>query len=269
MNCPHCAAPIRTEARFCSACGNPLAEPTDAVAVDDEQEGATAVPRNAGSRWLLVAVSAAGAVLAVIVLVILRPGGGAEQSRSTSPSARGDTGTTQSEDGDRSVLAPESTSELVLSGNGFESIPFGTPAHEALERLTELLGQPRSDEPGPDPGLCPDRYVTWEAISVYFDEESSSGVEHFAGWSMDALNGGSGTADDLRTATGLGLGSTAAEIEQLTADFDYFEGDPVGTPPFGPIQPSYTIDSMSFVMTGDGPSAVVDQMFSGFTGCGE
>lgn len=149
--------------------------------------------------------------------------------------------------------------DLVLEGDGLGPITFGMPADQAIERLRVVLGEPRDDSLGPDPGLCPDRTVSWGWLRVSFSDEAASSDLQFSGWSLN--NRGDAVAETgpyLTTSQGIGLDSTAAEIERLAPQADA-----------GISGQSYDLEDISLYLDTAGPSGVVEYLGAGFNGCVE
>ncbi len=125
------------------------------------------------------------------------------------------------------VGEPITIEELTLEVGGIGDIEFGQPGSEAIGRLIASLGDPDEDT-GPvvsdgSWGTCvgdTERIVTWGpfAAIVVVDPD---GTETFAGYRLDlALRGFSHPAADLATLSGLQVGRSYRQLEQIYADFE-------------------------------------------------
>lgn len=124
------------------------------------------------------------------------------------------------------VGEPITIAELTLQVGGVGDIEFGQPAADAVGRLVASLGEP-DDDTGPIAsdgtwGTCEgdvERIVTWGpfAAIVVVDPD---GTETFAAYRLDlALRGFSHPAADLATLSGLQVGRSYRQLEQIYADF--------------------------------------------------
>ncbi len=167
---------------------------------------------------------------------------------------------------------------LVLIPGGFQTVPFGVEPDVAIARVALAFGEPTQDTgwtPAQDLGPCPGefvRLVSWGELSVLFSDEVSPfavpGARHFTAW----LYTGPATPGDqgLRTGTGIGLGSTRAELEAAYGDrLIVIEDDLFG--------PSFRVDFepdaddfiyLSGALSESGPGGVVIGLAGG-RGCGE
>ncbi|WP_419932520.1 hypothetical protein [Candidatus Poriferisodalis sp.] len=123
--------------------------------------------------------------------------------------------------GGAAVPRPEG---VVLAGDGLGLVPFGTSAQAAVEVLTVALGQPVADSGWIDTfsiyGNCPGsrlRAVEWPGVLALFgdaqdgNQHRDAADEHFMTWRL-----GSFGPDPymLRTAEGIGVGATRAEVAE-------------------------------------------------------
>ncbi len=107
-----------------------------------------------------------------------------------------------------SVAAPK----LAVEGEGLRwflqpsgsarPIPFGRPQAEMLASLETVRG-PASKGTNQDCGAGPVQYASWpDGLSLVFQDK------RFVGWGLDSR-----AADAITTASGIGPGSTRAELE--------------------------------------------------------
>jgi hypothetical protein len=99
---------------------------------------------------------------------------------------------------------------LALEGEGlrvFDSetgasraLPFGTAMEPTLAALAALRGAPAEQAVNEECGAA---FASWDGLTAWFDEG------RFVGWA--ARSGGTG--QPLTTASGVGVGSTRAELE--------------------------------------------------------
>lgn len=167
---------------------------------------------------------------------------------------------------------------LVLIPGGFQTVPFGVEPDVAIGRVALAFGEPTDDTgwlPSQDLGPCPGefvRLVSWGELSVLFTDEVTPfavpGARHFTSW----LYTGPAAPTDagLRTATGIGLGSSRADLEAAYGErLNVIEDDLFG--------PSFRVDFepdtddvlyLSGALSDAGPAGVVIGLAGG-RGCGE
>ena len=128
---------------------------------------------------------------------------------------------------------------LVLRGDGLGALDFGTPTGPAMETLGELLG-PNSPGDEYPYGGHPLRHVYWDDIglAVVFSEYEfyrDDGLEHLAGWGHGPKPTGESTTPTpswvLKTAEGIGIGSTLAEVQDAYGERVVVEAAPCDGPP--------------------------------------
>ncbi len=141
-----------------------------------------------------------------------------------------------------STVTPTTTgagSSLVLRGDGLGDFDFGTPTAVVMETLVEVLGTPSPGEEYPYGGH-PLRHVYWDdvGLSVIFSDYEfyrDDGVEHLAGWGHGPKPTGEPKAGGaiwrLRTAEGIGIGSTLTDIQATYGDLLVLEDAPCDGPP--------------------------------------
>lgn len=108
-----------------------------------------------------------------------------------------------------STLPPApSAPEVVLEPDGLGVVAFGDPADVVVTRLGEALGPPVDDRAL---GSCPtgeaDRLVQFAELGVILAGKGEA--ERFVAWDLGLA---SGAFPELRTAEGVGVGSTLAEL---------------------------------------------------------
>jgi len=151
--------------------------------------------------------------------------------------------------------APEATTatsalsagSLVLAADAIGPLSFGTQAARALSGLNQALGKAAPPATVADPIACgATRVFGWNGFSAVVNEVSgrSGGKTGLVGWS---LRGQGPAGADLKTAKGIGLGST---VKSLRAAY----GDTVVFAP-GAAGPGFTITTDRGSMTGDLDSA--------------
>jgi hypothetical protein len=92
---------------------------------------------------------------------------------------------------------------FIIPSGSARPIPFGTPAADVIALLTKILGSPPREE-GDSPE-CGGRFATWSAgLTTWFTRGA------FAGWHVS-------DGSRLTTASGIGLGSTRADVESAYA----------------------------------------------------
>lgn len=111
---------------------------------------------------------------------------------------------------------------VVLDGDGLGIVGFGAPVEPALGTLIDALGQPVADTGWIDPfsiyGDCPGsrlRVVEWPGVLAFFGDPEDRYLhrdpagEHFMSWRLGTFG-----PDPymLRTASGIGVGSTRDEV---------------------------------------------------------
>jgi hypothetical protein len=107
----------------------------------------------------------------------------------------------------------EAGTDLVLRPDGLGEIAFGTPADVALQQLSELLGPALEQDVDlwcEEADAVPVAQMTqWEAVGVLVQDGQ------LQGWTVsDAVN----VAPGPRTDTGIGLGSTVADLRDAYGD---------------------------------------------------
>ena len=200
-------------------------------------------------------------------------GGGADDARLTRPppsttAAPEATSSAPAASGSTAAPAPATTSpapsapEVVLGPDGLGVARFGDPAGAVLARLAGILGAPVDDRPL---GSCPaggaDRLVQFAELGVVLAGEGAA--QRFVAWDVGLA---SGAFPELRTADGVSVGSTLAEVRraypgavEVIADDAFGPRLEVALAPRG---------SMGGTLTGTGPDATVVTLGAGEATCG-
>lgn len=122
------------------------------------------------------------------------------------------------------ATVPESAG-VVLSRDGLGVVAFGDPAEPALQALRDAMGKPNSVTRWLSMdrslwGACPGdlvRGAKWGDLWVIFSDESELGAErHVSSWVLGRA--GVYGRTQLRTAEGIGVGSTVAELRAVYGD---------------------------------------------------
>lgn len=165
------------------------------------------------------------------------------------------------------TLAP-----LVLEGDGLGPVDFGAAPEEAIAEVTARLGPASSDSGWVNSrgvfGTCPGnitRVVRWESLRLFFSDGPTDFGED--GHHLFYYSQSSAEADvviDLRTAAGIGIGST---VEDLTATY----GTRLTIESTSPFGVTFTVSGgpglLSGTLTQSVPEGQVSGVAGGF-GCG-
>lgn len=132
--------------------------------------------------------------------------------------------------GDSSTIAavgvPIAINELTMSSNDIGPLEFGDPGNEVLGRLVSTFGQPTDDTGfivgNGGFGECPGdsiRVVRWGPLNIVTRGEASNHV--FVSYRMDLKYGGiTSPTTDMATLSGLRVGDTVGELEEIYGDFN-------------------------------------------------
>ena len=171
------------------------------------------------------------------------------------------------------IPAPLGVDELILRADGIGAALFGTDPDSVVKYLTSVLGAPTDDSDWVDPSTyyaCAGtvvRRVEWGVLAVMFGDESNtaSGRAHLMSYTYGAVDRLGDEPRELRTSSGLTLGSTVAELRSAHPDVVLSEGDTDVD-----IPPSYfipnTSPSPSGLLTGVGDDDLLLVVFGG-SGC--
>jgi hypothetical protein len=149
--------------------------------------------------------------LALLALTAACTGGGGPQRARLSGGVEPPPETAVQPEPSTSPTAALSATAVVLMPDGLGPLPFGTQAARSMEALTQAFGRAETIVPLPAGSTCgATRTFHWKGFAVWINEVTgqSGGKPGLVGWSLTAP-----TTADLRTATGIGLGSTAAAVK--------------------------------------------------------
>jgi hypothetical protein len=158
----------------------------------------------------------------------------------------------------------------VLRDDGLGDALFGTDPEEVVRYVQAILGPPTADSGWADPfsafGVCPGtevRGVTWGDLTLLFSDDSTvaSGRRHFFNYSYGPPFGVSIQPDGMRTDTGIGIGSTVAELRAAYPTVRIFPPD---------IADAYFVVDENFTgfLSGTADTDTVRSVIGGI-GCGE
>ncbi len=229
--------------------------------------GPVPAPASLG-RWRRGAV----AVLAGCAGVVGCRGGAGEVDRVgrvplTSEPAPATTTTTTTIPTTASTAAPSSTTstvpadpEIVLNPDGLGLVAFGDPAESVVARLSAVLGPPVDDRPV---GSCAtgeaDRLVQFGELGVVLAGDGAA--QRFVAWDVGLA---SGATPVLRTAEGVGVGSTLSELRAAYPDQLEVEPDAAFGPRFEVRQRS---GAMTGTLTGTANGDTVVTLGAGAVNC--
>lgn len=192
-----------------------------------------------------------GAGVALLALVSACSPGGAPNSNEVATSAN----VAATKRGTATKAAEQAAPMLAVAGEGLRlfdrdtgsarPVPFGTPREAALAALA-FRGEPAATGRLEECGAGPLDYARWgDGLTLYFQDS------RLAGWALD----GSGK-DSPTTASGLGVGSTRAELE-AAYDAEVFDST-LGT--------EFAAGEIFGILDGTGPSAKIAHLWAG-TSC--
>lgn len=165
-----------------------------------------------------MAAAAAAAAVGLLGACSDDDGAGDATTTSAAPPASSPPEATEPVPAETTSTEAQAAAEIVLRGDGLGVTALGAAPEEAVQAVTAALGEPTRDA-GWQPsfseyGTCPGskiRGVEWEHLVLLFtDETTAFGTgEHLFAWRI------SGAPPALGTSTGLGIGATTADAEQL------------------------------------------------------
>jgi hypothetical protein len=148
---------------------------------------------------------------------------------------------------------------------------FGADADEVINYVRSILGQPTADSGWADPyesfGICQGtevRGVSWGDLQLLFSDVSEvmSGRRHFFNYVYGpAANGSSITPEGMRTSTGVGIGTSVADLRAAYPGVQVYPEEIYG--------PYFVVnENLTGFLTGvtDADSVI---SFIGGMGCGE
>ncbi len=152
------------------------------------------------------------------------------------------------------------TPEVVLDPDGLGLVAFGDPAETVVARLSAVLGPPVDDGPV---GSCAtgeaDRLVQFGELGVVLAGNGTA--QRFVAWDVGL---GSGAMPALRTAEGVGVGSTLSDLRAAYSDRLVVVPDAAFGPRFDVHHPSGT---MTGTLTGIGSADTVVTLGAGAASC--
>lgn len=159
---------------------------------------------------------------------------------------------------------------LVLRDIGLGDAVFGADPAEVIPYVTSILGKPTADSGWADPlssfGICPGtevRGVTWGDLTLLFSDESSvlKGRRHFFNYLYGPPFGATIQPEGMRTDTGIGVGSTVADLVAAHPDVQVYPEDIFG--PYFVINETF----IGFLTTAEPDGSILS--FIGGIGCGD
>ncbi len=160
--------------------------------------------------------------------------------------------------------------ELKLWSGGIGDVRFGLDPEGVISYVKKRLGEPSTDSGYIDSysafGSCPGsrvRGVQWGDLLLLFGDESTvaDGRLHFFSWKYGPTAGSSSVPPDLRTESGLTLGSTVADLRRLHPSAQIFSDEIFGA--------GFEIErTLSGSLSSTERSGVITVLYGGIT-CGE
>lgn len=166
------------------------------------------------------------------------------------------------------TLAP-----LLLEADGLDVVDLGASVEEAVAEVSARLGSASSDSGWVNSrgnfGTCPGnvvRLIRWHSLRAFFSDgptDFGEDTRHFFYYSQSAVE--TDTILELKTAEGIGMGSTVAELEEAYGSRLRIEST-------GPFGVTFSIDSpgdglLSGTLTESIDTGQVTSLAGGF-GCG-
>ena len=164
----------------------------------------------------------------------------------------------------------QAASKLVLSDTGLGDAAFGADPDEVVSYVRSILGPPTNDSGWVDPlqtfGVCPGnevRGVTWDDLQLLFSDESIvlKGRRHFFNYVYGPASGSTVQPEGMRTATGVGIGSTIADLRAAYPNVQVYPEEIFG--PYFVINENFT-----GFLTGVADTDTIISFIGGL-GCGE
>jgi len=173
-------------------------------------------------------------MLPVVLLAGAACSGGGKKEASTTSSAPTTTSTAPT-----TTTGPLTKEQIVLGADGVGGVAFGTNSAHAINRFMQALGQPDKNTQLPAGQACgATRRLHWANFQVLLNEVTSTagaGRPGFVGW---FLGPATGAALDFKTAKGIGLGSTVAQLNAAYGPDVSVQGRGEQGPGFTIMQPN-------------------------------
>ena len=164
----------------------------------------------------------------------------------------------------------QAAATLVLSDTGLGDAAFGADPDEVVSYVRSILGPPTRDSGWVDPlqtfGVCPGnevRGVTWHDLQLLFSDESIvlNGRRHFFNYVYGPASGSTVLPDGMRTANGIGIGSSVADLRAAYPDAQVYPEEIFG--PYFVVNENFT----GFLTGVTDADTIIS--FIGGLGCGE
>lgn len=205
----------------------------------------------------------------IVSVTTAAPTTAAPTTTSPASTSSSTTSTTTPESTTTSTTTPAAAA-LVLRDNGLGDALFGTEPEEVIRYVQAVLGTPTADSGWADPfsafGVCPGnevRGVTWGDLTLLFSDESTvaSGRRHFFNYVYGPAFGVTIQPEGMRTETGIGIGSTVADLRAAYPKVKVFPPD---------IADAYFVvdQNLTGFLTGTTDEDTVRSVMGGI-GCGE
>jgi len=144
-------------------------------------------------------------------------------------------------------IAPDGISLIDVNSGSARHITFGRPRDEAVDAARAALGAPEGEAEMAECGAGPMTMVEFEGGLTFNIMDGN-----FVGWSLDGVQQGS-----ITTTSGIGLGSTRAQLENAYA-VEMVEESTLGH--------EFTAGAMSGLLTSPEPDGKITDLWAG-TSC--
>ena len=143
------------------------------------------------------------------------------------------------------ALDAEGVRTVDAASGSTRPVAFGTPEAEAVAAVERLRGAAPERTENAECGAGPVQFATWpDGFAMHVQDGT------FVGW---ALNDGAGEVSTLTTLSGLGIGSTRAELDAAYAAT--VEETSLGT--------EFAAGGLFGLLSGPGPDATVEHLWAG------